>query len=534
MTKHKKRIIPIILIVLVLLAGVGTYIYFFQGLTPHRILNNISIAGTNVGGMTKEEAVAAVTQRFNDTYGSTSMDISVEPYSVSIAPETAGAVLDVEGAVQEAYNYGREGVFAQRKAQQLAVATAGCDVDISQYLTLDTPAIRNALLEFSKKFDTILTQSSISLLGDSPNLLAPAEEIVPQKLIITKGTSLYALDLEGLIARVLKAYYDMQFSVQYSCTVTPPDSLDLQEIYDQYYIGAVDAVLNPDTFQITREVCGYDFDLQQAQEAIQRLPEGGSMEVSFRVIQPENTYDSLYNELFKDVLATFTAESSSQYGRDTNLRLACEAINGLILYPGDVFSYNPTLGERTPERGYMPAASYIGMQTVNTYGGGICQVSSCVYYCAVVADLEIVQRHNHTFNTGYVPVGTDATVDWSGPNLRFKNNSDHPIRIDAYAEGGKTVVTFMGTDNKDYYVKFENEITDVFPYQTSEATYPPDNEEGYVDGQVIITPYTGYRATTYRAKYDKQTDELISRDLEAYSAYSSRDEVICRIVDPED
>lgn len=531
MTKHKKRLIPIILIVLVLLAGVGAYIYFFQGLIPLRILNNVSIAGTNVGGMTKEEAVAAVSKRFDETFGSTPMDIVVEPFSVSLSPETAGADFDVEAAVQEAYDYGRIGSFAERKSQQLTAAATGYKVDISRYLTLDTGAIRSALENFSTKFDSILTQSTVSLDGDSPNLTAPVEEIIPQKLVITKGTSLYELDLEGLFSRVLKAYNDMQFSIKYSCTVTPPDTLDLQEIYNQYYIRPVDAVLNPDTSQITKEVLGYDFDLQQVQETLQSLDEGETAEVAFRLVQPEHTYESLYNELFKDVLATFTAETSSQYGRDTNLRLACEAINGLILYPGDIFSYNPTLGERTPERGYMPAASYIGLQTVNTYGGGICQVSSCVYYCAVVADLEIIQRHNHTFNTGYVPVGTDSTVDWSGPNLRFRNNSDYPIRIDAYAEGGKTVITFMGTDNKDYYVKFENEILDTYHYETREETYSSNNEYGYVDGQVIITPYTGYSANTYRAKYDKETDELISRDFEAYSYYNPRDEVVCRIVD---
>ncbi len=531
MIKHKKRIIPIILTVLVLLVGAGVYMYFLQGLTPLRILNNVSIAGTNVGGMTKEEAVAAVSKRFGETFDSTSMNIAVEPFSVSLSPETAGAELDVEAAVQEAYDYGRIGSFAERKSQQLTAATMGYKVDISRYLSLDMNAIRNALVEFSKEFDSVLTQSSVSVQGDSPNLTAPVDEIIPQKLVITKGTSLYELDLEGLFSRVLKAYNDMQFSIKYGCTVTPPDTLDLQEIYNQYYIGPVDAVLDPDTFQITEELLGYEFDLQQAQETLQSLAEGETAEISFRLVQPANTYESLYNGLFKDVLSTFTAETNSQYGRDTNLRLACEAINGLILYPGDMFSYNPTLGERTPERGYMPAASYIGLQTVDTYGGGICQVSSCVYYCAVVADLEIVQRHNHTFNTGYVPVGTDSTVDWSGPNLRFRNNSDYPIRIDAYAEAGKTVITFMGTDNKDYYVKFENEILDTYHYETREVTYSSNNEYGYVDGQVIITPYTGYRANTYRAKYDKETDELISRDFEAYSFYNPRDEVVCRIVD---
>ena len=249
---------------------------------------------------------------------------------------------------------------------------------------------------------------------------------------------------------------------------------------------------------------------------------------------PEKTTEDLEGLLFRDTLGTFTAKSASiPGGRDVNLKLSCEALNGIVLNPGDVLAYNETLGERTPDKGWKPAASYEGTATVMTYGGGICQTSSALYYCALVADLEIVQRHSHTFISSYVPFGMDATVAWGGPDLKIKNNTEYPIRIEATASGGTVTVSLIGTDTKDYYIKMDYEIDWKEPYNTIYEEMTDQNPEGYLDGDVIISPYTGYKITTYKCKYDKQTNELISRDKEVTSIYSKRDQVICKIVEPE-
>jgi vancomycin resistance protein YoaR len=233
--------------------------------------------------------------------------------------------------------------------------------------------------------------------------------------------------------------------------------------------------------------------------------------------------------LYRDELATYTAVADSNSDRNTNLRLACEAINGMILFPGQVFSYNSALGERTPERGYKLGPSYSGNKTVMTYGGGICQVSSALYYCTLVAEMETLVRKNHGFAPAYIPLGMDAAVSWGYLDFRFRNTSNYPIRIDATADRGSVTVTLVGTNEKDYYVELEYETLRTEDYSVTYQTMQPNNPNGYKNGDYIVEPYTGYTVKAYRCKYNNETKELISRDLIDQSTYKKRDGVICKI-----
>lgn len=101
-----------------------------------------------------------------------------------------------------------------------------------------------------------------------------------------------------------------------------------------------------------------------------------------------------------------------------------QAIDGLVIAPGEQFSYNDALGERTAERGYKAAGAYSNGQVVQEIGGGICQVSSSLYYAALLANLQIDVRVCHYFPVAYLPPGLDATVSWGGPEFKFTNNRD--------------------------------------------------------------------------------------------------------------
>ena len=197
--------------------------------------------------------------------------------------------------------------------------------------------------------------------------------------------------------------------------------------------------------------------------------------------------------------------------------------------PGEVFDYNKTLGQRTTERGYKAANAYVNGETVQTVGGGICQVSSTIYYCALMADLEIVTRKNHSYPSSYIPLGMDATVSWGGPEFRFKNNYKYPIKIVATANGGDTTISIMSYDDRDYYVKMEYEVLKKTGYSVVYKDFAYDNAEGYKNGQVISTPYTGYVVDTYRVYYSKETNKEISRTYEGRSTYKHRDKVIARV-----
>lgn len=504
-----KVVFILVVVLAVCLCILGGMILFggSQGLLSGDFNAGVTIAGVDVGGMSKNDAIDAVTQAVGNTYTTQSMAVTVRDQQLVIEPAFSGASLDVEAAVEAAV---AENTPPNKK------------VDILPYLSLNTEGIRNLVHEFAKKFPTEGVESSWEIVNN-----VTQEEESSKTLTITVGSVYYDLSEDALLNAILDAYNTRRFQLDYACNQMNVAAIDLDAIYAQNCFEAVDATLDPETFQVTPSQDGITFDLDAAKAALNTAQPGQVLEIPMVALKPEFDTEHYESMLFRDVLGTYTAKSSSSKNRDTNLRLACEALDGTILYPGDTFGYNNALGERTPEKGYKPAASYVGGATVDTYGGGICQPSSALYYCVLLADLEVVQRHCHSYVSSYVPMGMDATVDWSGPDFKFRNNSNFPVRIDAKASGGNVTISLVGTDEKDYYVKMEYTVLEREDFEVIEKEMDPA-ETFYKDGDVITSPYTGYKVQTYKCKYDKETDALISREKEAYSHYSKRDKVICR------
>ena len=468
----------------------------------------VTIAGVDVGGLKKSEAVEAVSAAIGNSYETESMTVTVLDKELLITPADSGASFDVEGAVAAAFR----------------TNTAGQDdlnVDIVPYLNLNADAIRNKIAEFGKDFPTEGIPTGSQILQ---------ETVDGQKLDVlevTIGTVYYDFSEEAVYQAIRKAYNAHRFTADYTCNRMDAAAVDLDALYAQHCIEPVSAALDPETLEVSQSVVGYRFDLDQAKEALLNSNPGDVLKFPFMEIQPDMDTETLKSMLFRDELSSYEAYQSSSYNRATNLRLACEALNGIILLPGDEFSYNKALGERTAEKGYLGAASYLNGETVTTLGGGICQPSSALYMCTLYADLEIVERTCHSYPSSYVPLGMDATVSWGGPDFRFKNNTAFPIRIDAVADGGKVIIKLIGTETKDYYVKMEYEVLGVSYPKTIEEEVEPGS--GHKDGEVKTTAYTGYTVQSYKLKYDRETDELISREKESYSVYSKRDKVVYRV-----
>ena len=273
--------------------------------------------------------------------------------------------------------------------------------------------------------------------------------------------------------------------------------------------------------------------MEDATAKVAALPYGQTISIPFSRIPAEVTADALLSTLYTDVLGEFQTpyHGDDNNNRNTNLALACAAINGVILLPGEEFSYNDTLGERTAAAGYKPAGTYVNGLTVDTIGGGICQVSSTLYYCTLLADLEIIERWPHGFISNYTDPGMDASVNWPNADLHFSNNTGYPIKIEAYRADGNVTVKIWGTATKDYYVEMHYKIISTEPYETVYEEYPPNNEKNYHDGQVLVSPYTGYKVLSYKHKYSKADGSLISSDLESTNEYKRRDLVVVKIVE---
>lgn len=494
----------------------------------NRILNNVTVAGVNVGGMTRSEAVQAVKRATQNTFAKTDMVIRLPEETLSLSPSKTGAKLDVQAAVEAAFAYGRTGSQEQQQMDYQASLTGNHTIGLLPYLTLDKEYIKTALNSFGEKYAGFFTQSGYTLEGQQPSLKADQHDpsAPGQTLVLTVGSPGLGLDLNDLYDRVMDAYSLNLFLVEMdSVSVSSePEPLDLNAIYEEVYVAPIDGTVDPNTYESIPGSYGYGFDLESAKELLANSQYGDVLRIPMEYIEPE----VLENAYFQDELGSCQTPHTSNENRNTNLRLACQALNELILQPGETFSYNEALGRRTAEKGYKKAPAYSGHELVDTVGGGICQVSSTLYWCTLLSDLETVERVNHGYPASYMEKGLDATVSWSGPDFKFKNNSDFPIKILAEVSDGYVKMKIMGTDQRDYYVKMESVVSGTKEPATVYEEHGPN--DGFYDGEVLEGGKTGYYVKTYRCKYDKQTDELISRDYETMSSYLSKDRIVVKIV----
>ncbi|MBQ9837892.1 MAG: VanW family protein [Oscillospiraceae bacterium] len=491
-----------------LLAGCGSDFNKFK---------NVSVAGVDLTGLTVEEAVQAVQQATKDTYTQNPMVIQILDVTREITPQQSGAALNVEAAVNAAmqwYREGGSGVF-----------------DAIPYMSLNTAVIDNTVTDLQTHFSAPGAEPGYTLLGTMPDLTPEGIATPCQTLALYTGFPEYSVSFDGLSAKILDAYNTGVFRVKLDGTMVEPKPLDLDAIYGELYLAPVDAVVNEETFEVTPEIYGYGFDLEHTKQLLSLTSYGETLQIPMERITPAALSEQIGSMFYRDVLASYSTPHTKNADRNTNLDLACQAINGHIVLPGDTFSYNEVVGERTEKKGYKGANAYENGLTVTTVGGGVCQVSSTLYYCCLVADLNIVAQREHSYAPTYMPAGTDAAVSWPSLDFKFRNNTNYPIRIEANVSGGYVNISLVGTDEKDYYIVLDPVTVLTKRYETVYEEYPADNPEGYTDGQVLVTPFTGYDVKTYRCLYSKENDQLIVREHIDTSYYSRRDRVIVKIVE---
>lgn len=272
--------------------------------------------------------------------------------------------------------------------------------------------------------------------------------------------------------------------------------------------------------KLTPTVIGRSIDVSSAQAIIDETAPGEVCSIPLVELMPDLSGAEAI--LFQDVLASSDSYMSGPSGRRTNIRLAAAAIDGTVVLPGQTFSYNAIVGERTAEKGYQTATVYVQGEDKQELGGGICQLASALYYCSLYSNLEIVERKPHRFAVTYVPYGLDATIAWGTIDYKFTNSTDYPIRISAVTEGNNLHVKFYGTKADDTYVKMENIQLSKTPYST---LYQIDTGVAAGSTKDIVHAYTGYKYEVYRCVYAGDGTRL-SRTFENTSTYSYRNKVI--------
>lgn len=432
---------------------------------------------------------------------------------MQITGEDAGVLLYAEDAAKAAYDYGKNGSFLNNELNYIKSLFSVQDIDNSASAQVDTDYIRSVIDDFASNFNDKIMETAYQINEDS--------------ITVTKGSSGALADADELYDLVITSInqsveQNTPITVDYSIGTGGGSDIDLQSIYDTIYAEPVAALYDTATNQVTESVRGVSFDVSAAQKAIDAAQTGATIKIPLILKEPAVTTEQLQNLIFRDILsekATFVAGTSN---RVHNVKLAAEAMNGTILNPGDVFSYNETLGERTPEKGYREAGAYVGGKVVQEVGGGICQGSSTLYFCVLYADLEVVDRSRHMFTVSYLPLGHDATVNWGTVDFKFKNDTDYPIKIEAIIKDGYLNVKLHGTKTTDNTVEVKYTVISKTEYKTIKKEDP-----SVAPGKTITDSdgHTGYVVDTFKYIYDADGN-LLSKTFIARDKYRTQDKVI--------
>ena len=510
--KNKKgaagAVVAIVLVIL-LVAAVGIYAYGTKLEDGKTIYPNVRVAGVDVGGMTASAAQEAVEQAVAEAYLSSTLEVHLPDRTLSFDPEQTNVALDADLAIKEAMAFGRSDGPFQAVLHYLDSSRRSRDIELETALYLDTDYIQSLINQTAAAVKTDPVNSSMGMDKDMTQVQ------------VQVGTSGRKLDTEALYEAVYDAFQSGNFEpLTWEYEILDYQTVKLEELHKLLADQITDAYYDEEAHKIVDGVSGYTFELAAAQAALDAAAEGAALSFPLEEKQPELTAGKLTNKMFGTILEQRSSVYVNNPKRTENLRLACEAINGTIINPGEVFSFNEVVGERTEEKGYQPATIYGGDgESVDGVGGGVCQVASTIYYAALYLDLETVMREPHMYVVTYVPAGCDATIYWdSGLDYKFKNTLDAPIKIQANIDGGKCNITFWGAEKPDYYVELSQP-------KTLETWNEEDVEEldetkpvGY--RELKQGAYTGSKVVVTKKVFDNSGKLLSEKEL--YSTYKAR------------
>lgn len=455
--------ISFIVIFFILFLGITLYIS-----SSDKIITGIYIKGVEVAGLTKEQAIEKVTNEFNNVLPNNLTVVHGE-YETQLNLEDLGTNLNIEEAVNRAYNIGRDSNIFKNMGTIIKNLVSINNLDLN--VTVNTEQCTSILNDISTKLPDTVVQSSYYVEGN--------------KLIITRGKSGNVVDVTPSIENIKNKIQDLTYAsskIELVTVAKEPDAIDIDKIHNEIYKEPVNAYYTTNPYVVYPHENGVDFNIS-VDEANAMLNEvKDEYEIPLKYTAPSVTTNMIGTEAFPDLLAKFSTNYNARdTDRTTNLRLAAEKINGTVLMPGETFSYNTVVGERTIAAGYKEAAMYQNGEVVDGLGGGICQISTTLYNAVLYSNLEIVERRNHQFVPSYASAGRDATVVYGSIDFRFKNTRNYPVKILCTVSGGVAKCEIYGLkENPDYDVEITSRVTETTATSIKSETYKTVRQNGQV------------------------------------------------------
>ena len=475
------------------------------------IIKGIKVDNVDLSNMSLEEGRDKLNNYIN-TRLNNNIKFNYEEYNVEVNPLDIGITYNVEEAINEAYNVGRnENIFCNN-FNVIKTNIKGKKIDLKTTIN-------------EEKFNSFIKEINGNL---SNGVQQPSYYIEKNDLIITagkEGISVNEEEFKKIILEKINTEVNNEEKVTMPVKIIKPNDIDIDNIYKEVHKDAQDAYITKDPFEIHPHVEGVEFSISIDEVKTMLQEKQEKYTIPLKITKPKVTTDSLGDEAFPNRLATYSTKySTADVNRTTNIKISVNKINGVVLLPGEEFSYNKVLGPRTPQAGYKLGAAYIGGKVVSDYGGGVCQTSSTLYNAVLLSNLEITSRTSHYFAAAYVPVSRDATVYWPSLDFKFKNNRKYPIKIKAYTSNGVIKVEIFGTaEGSDYEVELQSYVTSYIPYNTE---YKDDNT--LPEGKEVVEQAgtNGIRSEAY--KILKKDGKVISKTLLSRDTYSTKARIIRR------
>lgn len=504
----KKPKLAVWIVVAVLVTAICLGLYIISILEDTKMYKGVTVGGVSIENMSKADAMTFLEEKHFSKLEDKVIAISAEDFDANVRLGDLSAQYEVNTAVDEAYKIGRNGSVVSRLGT--IYNTAVKTVSIPVTLNWDAEKLK-------EKVDTMATEANREMKNN---------EIVEKEgyIEIVRGVNGRELDKEKLVDDIYATIQDRKFeNVKASFKIIEPDKLDVDKIFAEYCYEPQNAKAETVHYKlnIVPQKPGITFDKDQAKQIISEQKD--SYQIPLTYIPAEVDAADIEQRLFKDKLASFTTNyNPGQADRTHNVTLATRKIDGCVLAPGEVFSYNDAVGERTYEEGYKDAKVYVKNQIVDGLAGGICQVSSTLYNVALLSALEIVDRSCHSLTVSYVPLGQDATVAYGSVDFKFKNNTDDFIKLKTSIGDGKLYMEVVGTKPADQpIVEIQNDVKSVIPAKTKTVENKNMTKGATVTKQ---SGSPGYEVDSYRIL--SRDGQVIKKEYLGRSIYNATDTII--------
>lgn len=501
-------LIPFIILILLILFF--STIFAIVNLNSTTMINGIYIYGVDVSGLSLNEAREKVSSAL-DKKISNNLNLIYKDYSVSILPSDFGTSFDIESAVNTAYSIGHSvNLFVNNFAIVNALSK---NINVSPKIDYDIDLLDGIIKNVNSNLPDLVVQPDYYIDGTS--------------LIITNGKDGVVVNSNKLADDIINALNNFQITddtIEIPVIKTSANSIDIDEIYNNIKKEPVDAYYTTNPYALYPSSTGLDFNisLDEAKNIIATYSE--QYTIPLKILYPNISTNQIGTEAFPDLLSQFsTSFTSSNSNRSTNISLAASKISGVVILPGETFSFNQVVGQRTAAAGFKAATAYSNGEVVSELGGGICQVSSTLYNAVLYANLEISERVNHGYKPSYVKPGLDATVSWGGPDFKFVNNRNYPIKIicDTSSKVLKIYIYGLKTTN-DYSVKLEaNYLSTVY----AKTVYKTDSSLAHGSSKVVQNGSNGCKTATYKILYDT-SGNLISKECISRDTYNAHNKIV--------